>query len=72
MAAEVEEFFRENRARQVSLSLAGVLLLLLLLGPGFHRNYEPTRFAACELAQYLDASLTDARYFRLCGAATGP
>ena len=63
MAAEVEEFFRENRARQVSLSLAGVLLLLLLLGPAIPQELRAdagSRLA--NLAQYLDASLTDAWY----------
>jgi hypothetical protein len=63
MAAEVEEFFRENRARQVSLSLAGVLLLLLLLGPAVPQELRAeagSRLA--NLAQYLDTSLTDAWY----------
>src|SRR5678815_3266844 len=61
MAAEVEEFFRENRARQVSLSLAGVPLLLLLLGPAVPQELRAeagSRLA--NLAQYLDTSLTDA------------
>ena len=63
MAAEVEEFFRENRARQVSLSLAGILLLLLLLGPAVPQELRAdagSRLA--NLAQYLDSSLTDAWY----------
>ena len=63
MAAEVEKFFGENRARQVSLSLAGILLLLLLLGPAVPQELRAeagSRLA--NLAQYLDASLTDAWY----------
>jgi hypothetical protein len=64
MAARIDRLFGENnRARQISLSLAGILALLLLLGPAVPQELRAeagSRLA--NLAQYLDSSLTDAWY----------
>jgi hypothetical protein len=62
MAVSIERLFGENnRTRQVSLSLAGILALLLLLGPAVPEELRAeagSRLAS--LAQYLDTSLAGA------------